>query len=156
MCFEVAEGLGQFGGSGKGSGESVLRDLAEREGVALLVEGVHDLVEAHEVSDERQILAMACLIGKCKRAGYNISEFSNVAHVKAAHRWINWKSPAHGSVRPPLRSQRADKVLVVEGRDDESVVHKPGFLHDLIDPGLASEVRHLELAAADRFHIRQR
>src|SRR5713101_7917907 len=53
-------------------------------------------------------------------------------------------------------SQRAQKALVVEGRDDESVMHESGFPDDPIDLGLAGEVGNVELAAADRFHVGER
>src|SRR5438067_4623806 len=48
------------------------------------------------------------------------------------------------------------KILVVEGRDDEGVILKPGILHYPIDFGLAGKVGNVELATADRFYIRQR
>jgi len=35
-------------------------------------------------------------------------------------------------------------------------MRKPGFLHYPIDLGLAGKVQNVELAAADRFDIRQR
>ena len=35
-------------------------------------------------------------------------------------------------------------------------MREPGFLHDPIDLRLAGEVRNVELAAADLFHIRER
>jgi len=55
-----------------------------------------------------------------------------------------------------LRRKNADKVLIVERRNDERMIRKPGFFHYPINPGLAGKVRNVELAAADRFHIGQR
>jgi hypothetical protein len=76
--------------------------------------------------------------------------------VNATLIWINRKSPAQGSVCLLLRSKNAHKVLVVEGRDDERVMLKPGFLDYPINLRLAGKVGNVELAAADRFYIRQR
>ena len=80
----------------------------------------------------------------------------DVAHVNATHIWIKRKSPAHGSAFLLLRSSRAHKVLVEERRDDERMMREPRFLHYPIDLGLAGKVGNVELAAADRFYIRQR
>jgi hypothetical protein len=62
--------------------------------------------------------------------------------------------PSPGIRLPAFADQCAHDVLVEERRDDERVMREPGFLHDPIDPGLAGEVRNVELAAADRFRIR--
>src|SRR5690349_19826042 len=52
--------------------------------------------------------------------------------------------------------QSADKILVVEGSDDERMIREPR-VHDYpINLGLTREVKHVELAAANRFHVRQR
>src|SRR5258706_8685563 len=99
---------------------------------------------------------MACLIWVCECSSNEVAKLANVAHVKATHLWIKRKSPAHGSVCLLLRSERAHKILVVARCDDERMMHKPGFLHDPINPGLAGKVGNVELAAADRFYIRQR
>src|SRR5256886_8917234 len=69
---------------------------------------------------------------------------------------IKRKSPAHGSIGLLLRSERAHKILVVARRDDERMMREPGFLDDPINLGLAGKVGNVELAAADRFYIRQR
>src|SRR5713226_3529353 len=99
---------------------------------------------------------MACLIWMCECSSNDVAKFADVAHVKATHIGIKRKSPAHGSVWLLLRSRNAQqKILVVERRDDERMMRKPGFLHDPIYLGLAGKVRHVELAAADRFDIRQ-
>ncbi len=92
----------------------------------------------------------------CERAGNDVAKFVDVAHVNATHGRINRKSPAQGSVCLLLRSHDADKVLVVEGRDDECVMRKTGVPDQPIDLGLAGKVRNVKFAATDRFYIRQR
>src|SRR5216684_8868534 len=124
--------------------------------VTLSIERVDNFVEAHEITDEWQILAIACLIWVCERSSNDVAKFVNVAHVKATHIGIKRKSPAHGSVCLLLRSEKAHKILVVAGRDDERMMREPGFLHDPINLGLAGKVGNVELAAADRFYIWQR
>ena len=123
--------------------------------MSLPVQRVDDFLEAHEITDEGQVLAIADLVRMCECAGHDGTEFADVAHVNAAHSGIDRKRPAQGSVFLLLRSPR-HKVLVEERRDDERVMREPGFLHDPIDLGLAGEVRNVELAAADGFHIGQR
>jgi hypothetical protein len=54
-----------------------------------------------------------------------------------------------------MRTKGARKILVVERRDDEGVILKPAILHYPIDSGLAGKMGNVELAAADRFYIRQ-
>src|SRR5579862_9232823 len=122
----------------------------------LSIERVEEFVEAEKIADEWQILAIACLIWVCECSSNDVAKFANVAHVQATHLGIKRKGPAHGSVRLQLRSERAHKILVVARRDDERMIREPGFLHDPINLGLAGEVGNVELAAADRFHIRQR
>src|SRR6267143_6552484 len=122
----------------------------------LSIYGLNDFIKAHEISHEWQILTIACLIRMCECAGHDVAEFVDVAHVNDPHNWIKRKSPAHGSVTLLLRSHNAHKVLVVERRDDERMVRKPGLLDYRINPGLAGKVGSVELAAADRFYIRQR
>src|SRR5207244_8234018 len=92
----------------------------------------------------------------CECPSNDVAKFANVAHVKATHIGIKRKSPAHGSVCLLLRSEKAHKILVVARRDDERMMREPGFLHDPINLGLAGKVGNVELAAADRFYIRQR
>src|ERR1700757_5105708 len=99
---------------------------------------------------------MAGLIGVRECSGNEVSEFCNIAHVNASHRWIKRESPAHGFVSLFLRSKNSDKVLIVERCDDERMIRKPGFFHDPINLGLAGKMGNVELAAADRFYIRQR
>jgi hypothetical protein len=65
------------------------------------------------------------------------------------------KSPSQGSVWLLLRSEDAYKILIVERSDDECVIGKTGLHDNPINLGLTGEGSHLELAAADRFHIRQ-
>src|SRR4029077_3934730 len=96
------------------------------------------------------------LIRVSECAGNDVAEFGNVAHVDATHIWSKGKSPARGSITLLLRSKNAHKVLVVERRDDERMIRKLRFLDYRINPGLAGKVGSIELAAADRFYIRQR
>ena len=124
--------------------------------MTLSIQGLNDFVEAQKITDEWQILAIACLIRVCECSSNDVAKFANVAHVKATHIGIKRKSPAHGSVCLLLRSESAHKILVVARRDDERMMREPGFLHDPINLGLAGKVGNVELAAADRFYIRQR
>jgi hypothetical protein len=55
-----------------------------------------------------------------------------------------------------LWSKNADKILIVERRDDEGMIRKRGFFHQAINLGLVGKVGNAKLASADRFHIRQR
>src|SRR5216684_1257313 len=98
---------------------------------------------------------MAGPIGVRECSSHDVAQFCDIAHVNAPHSWIKRESPAHGSVSLFLRSKNADKVLIVERRDDERMIRKPGFFHYPISLGLAGKVGNLELAAADRFYIRQ-
>ena len=61
MRFEVPEHRGDLRSSREESGEDVGRDLREGEVVTLSIKHVDDLIEAHEITDEGQILAMAGL-----------------------------------------------------------------------------------------------
>src|SRR6266478_5265569 len=99
---------------------------------------------------------MTCLIWVCECSSNDVAKFGDVAHMKATHSRIKRKSPSRGSVRLLLRSESAREILVVARRDDERMMREPGFLHDPINPGLAGKVGNVELAAADRFYIRQR
>src|SRR6266446_7200150 len=98
----------------------------------LSIYGLNDFIKAHEITDEWQILTIACLIRMCEGAGYDVPEFVDVAHVNDPQSRIKRKSPAHGSVRLLVRSKDACKILVVERRDDERMVRKARFLHDPI------------------------
>src|SRR5216683_565549 len=89
-------------------------------------------------------------------SSHDVTKFRNIAHVNAPHGRIKRESPAHGFVSLFLRSKNADKVLIVERRDDERMIRKPGFFHYPINLGLAGKMRNVELAAADRVYIRQR
>src|SRR5258708_6082284 len=124
--------------------------------MSLSIQRLDDFVEAHEIADEWQILAIACLIRVCECSSNDVAKFANVAHVKATHIGIKRKSPGKGSVCLFLRSERAHKILVIARRDDERMMREPGFLHDPINLGLTGKVGNIELAAADRFYIRQR
>src|SRR6266849_1977071 len=115
-----------------------------------------DVVEAHEITDEWQILAVACLVRVCECSGHYVSKFANVAHMNATHIWIKRERPAQGSVCLLLRSKSARKALVVHRRDDERMMRKPRPLDYPINLGLAGKVGNVDLAAAERFYIRQR
>src|SRR5207247_1039880 len=123
--------------------------------MSLSIEGLNDFIKAHEITDEWQILTIACLIRVCECAGDDVTEFVDVAHVNDPQCRIKRKSPAHGPVCLLVRSNGARKILVVERGDDEGVILKPAILHYPIDFGLAGKVGNVELAAADRFYIRQ-
>src|SRR6266404_6745170 len=133
MRLEVAEHRGDLRSSREESGEDVGRDLREGEVVTLSIKHVDDLIEAHEITDEGQILAMAGLIRVREGSSDDGAEFANVTHVNATHIRIERERPAHGSVRLLLRSHGAREVLVVERRDDERMVRKSGFLHEPVD-----------------------
>src|SRR6266404_2213011 len=100
--------------------------------MSLSIQRVEDFVEAHEIADEWQILAIACLIWVCECSGHDIAQFSDVAHVNATHIWIKRNSPAQRAVGLFLRRKSTHKVLVVERRDDKCVRRKPGRLDDRI------------------------
>src|SRR5258707_3520635 len=123
--------------------------------MSLSIQRVDDFVEAHKITNQGQILAIACLIRAWECAGDNVAKFSDVAHVNATHSWINRKSPAQGSVFLPLRSKSDHKVLFEERCDDERGILKPGCLHYPIDLGLAGKLGNVEFAVADHFYIRQ-
>jgi len=92
---------------------------------------------------------VACLIGVGESSGHDITKFRNIAHVDASDSRVKRESPARGYVRLLLRTKNADKVLVVEGRDDERMIRKPGFSDYPIDFGFPSEVGKVQLAFAD-------
>src|SRR5579862_6579401 len=100
--------------------------------MSLPVQRVEDFIEAHEITDQRQVLAIARLVWMGECAGYDGTKFADVAHMNAAHRGIDRKRPAQGSVRLLLRTRGSHEVLVEERRYDEGVMRKPGVLHDPI------------------------
>src|SRR5882757_5004041 len=99
MSFEVPEHRGDLRSSREESGEDVGRDLREGEVVTLSIQHVDDLIEAHEITDEGQVLAVAGLFRAREGSGDDGAEFTNVTHVKAPRIGIKRKSPAHGPVR---------------------------------------------------------
>src|SRR6202795_3767683 len=99
---------------------------------------------------------MAGLIGVRECSGHDVAKFRDIAQMNAPHIWIKRESPAHRSVSLFLRSKNADKVLIVERRDDERMIRKPGFFHYPINLGLTSKVGNVKLAFADRLDVRQR
>src|SRR2546427_11222106 len=122
MRFEVTEHRGDLRSSREESGEDVGRDLREGEVVTLSIKHVDDLIEAHEITDEGQILAMASLIRVREGSSNDVAEFANVTHVNATHTRIERERPAHGSVRLRLRSQAANEVRVEEARESERMI----------------------------------
>jgi len=81
MRFEVPEHRGDLRSSREESGEDAGRDLPEGEVVTLLIKHGDDLIEAHEITDERQILAIAYLIRMCEGSSDDCTELANVTHV---------------------------------------------------------------------------
>src|SRR5882672_11358898 len=155
MRFEVPEHRGDLRSSREESGEDVGRDLREGEVVTLSIKHLDDLIEAHEITNEGQILAMASLIWVREGSSDDVAEFANVTHVNATHTRIERERPAHGSVCLLLRSQGACEVLVEERRDHECMIRKPRFRYHAIGLCLAGKVWHIEPAAADCLYIRQ-
>src|SRR2546425_7093162 len=147
MSLEVAERLCDLGGPGKQRGIRVLRNLGEGEVVTLSIQGIDDLVEAQEISDERQIFTIARLIRMGEGSGNDVAELADVTHVNATHTGIDGKPPAQGSVRLLLRSDSAHEVLVVERRDDERVMHEPGFPDDNHDTWILRSLRNERIRA---------
>src|SRR5882672_12645186 len=115
----------------------------------LSIQSLNDFIKAHEITDEWQILTIACFIRVCEGAGHDVAEFVDVAHVNDPQSRIKRKSPAHGPVCLLVRTKGARKILVVERGDDESVILKPAILHYPIDFGLGSKVGNVKLATAD-------
>src|SRR5437899_10036665 len=151
MRFEVPEHRGDLRSSREESGEDVGRDLREGEVVTLSIKHVDDLIEAHEITDEGQILAMAGLIRLREGSSDDGAEFANVTHVNATHTRIERERPAHGSVCLLLRSHGACEVLVEERRDGERMIRKPRFRDHAIDITLARKVANVEFDAAASF-----
>src|SRR5690348_2670387 len=114
--------------------------------MSLSIQCVDDVVEAHEITDQRQILAIACLTRLCKCAGHDVAKSGDVAHVNCTHSAINGKSPDQASVCLLLWSHNAHKVLIEKGCDDERMMRKTSFLHDPVDLGFAGKVGNVELA----------
>src|SRR4029077_1395336 len=92
--------------------------------------------------------------GVSESSCHDVAKLRNVAHVDASDRWVERESPARGSVRLLLRTKDADKVLVVEGCDDERMICKSGFSHDPVGFGFPGEVGNMQLAVADCFDVR--
>src|SRR5947207_4169177 len=129
MGLEVPEHRGDLRRSREESGKNVGRHLREREVVTLSIKHVDDLIEAHEITDEGQILAIAGLIRVREGSSDDGAEFANVAHVNTTHTRIERERPAHGSVCLLLRSHGACEGLVEELSDDERIIRKP-TVHD--------------------------
>src|SRR5213596_3324548 len=133
MRFKVPEHRGDLRSSREESGEDVGRDLREGEVVTLSIKHVDDLIEAHEITNEGQILAMAGLIRVREGSSDDGAEFANVAHVNATHTRIERERPAHGSICLLLQSHSTREILVEERRDDERMIRKPRVLDYPID-----------------------
>src|SRR3989454_9465426 len=144
MSLEVTEHRGDLRSPREESGEDVGRDLREGEVVTLSIKHVDDLSEAHEITDEGQILAMAGLIRVREGSSDDGAEFANVTHVNATHTRIERERPTHGSVCLLLRSHGACEVLVEERRDGERIICKPRFRDHAIDLRLFSKVGNVE------------
>src|SRR5258706_7114396 len=107
MSLEVTEHRGDLRSSREESGEGVGRDPREGEVVTLSIKHVDDLIEAHEITDEGQILAMAGLIRVHEGACDDGAQLANVTHMNATHTRIERERPAHGSICLLLRSHGA-------------------------------------------------
>src|SRR5260370_11770923 len=145
MSLEVPERVCHLDAPGERSSEDVSRDPCEREIVTLSIQGVDDLVEAQQITDEWQILTVAHLIRMREGTGHNVAKLANVSHVNATHIRIKRKRPAHGSVCLFLRSQDARKIAVVEWRDDEGMICEPTSRHASIRPRLSRTALHVAL-----------
>ena len=64
----------------------------EREFMTLSIQRLDDFVEAHEITDEGQVLAIADLIRTCERSGNDVAELADIAHVNATHIGIERKA----------------------------------------------------------------
>jgi hypothetical protein len=62
--------------------------LLEQEHVTLSIQRIDHFVKAHEITDERKVLAIACLIRACECSRHDVTKFANVAHENAPHIWI--------------------------------------------------------------------
>ena len=118
MGLEVLERVRDLGR------EDFAWDLLERKPMSLAIPRVDDFVEAHEIADERQVFAMACLLRMSECPGNDVAKLADVAQVNTAHGWIDGKSPAQGSIRLLLGRKSAHEVLVVHRRDDERVIRR--------------------------------
>jgi len=85
MRFKVPKHRGDLRSSREESGEGVGRDPREGEVVTLSIKHLDDLIEAHEITDEGQILAKAGLIRVRESSSDDGAEFANVTHVNATH-----------------------------------------------------------------------
>jgi hypothetical protein len=130
--------------------------LLERELVALSIQGGHDLVEAQEIADQRQMFTVPCKLWLRECTDHDAANFSDVAHVGDASLRIKRQRPTHGTIGVFLRSHSAEQVLVVERRDHERVVGESGFPYHAFDFSLVREMRDIDRAAADRLHVRKR
>src|SRR6266852_1508872 len=87
--FKVPERVCHFGR------KTVLRDLMEGELVTLSIQGADDFIEAHEIPDQWQVLAVAGMIRERKCSGDDVAEFANITHVNATDARIERNCPAH-------------------------------------------------------------
>jgi hypothetical protein len=56
---------------------------------------VDDFIEAHEITDQRQMLAVSCPVRVSECAGHDVAEFGDVPHVNATYVRIN-EEPSPG------------------------------------------------------------
>jgi len=69
------------------------------------MERVNNFIEAHEITNEWQILAITRLIRVCECSRNDLAKFANVTHVNATHTCIKRKSPATSSQNPSAVGQ---------------------------------------------------
>lgn len=84
----------------RGTDRWALSSLALRKGhdqaaTSLPFRRVDDFIEAHEITDQRQMLAVSSLIRVSECAGHDVAEFGDVAYVNATYVQIN-EEPSPG------------------------------------------------------------
>ena len=123
--------------------------------MTLSIQRVDDVVEAHEITDEWQVLAVARLIRVRECSRHDAAKLPDIAHANATHGGIERQRPAQGPVGLRLRTQQAHQVLVEEVRS-RTCDWQTRLLDDRIDLRFAGKAGQVDPAAADCFDIRQR
>jgi len=82
--------------------------------VTLSIKHVDDLIEAHEITDEGQILRHGRLI-RMREAPATMCEFANVTHCECNAHSDRAEAPSPGIRRLLLRSHWRCEVLVEDG-----------------------------------------
>src|SRR5580698_6534043 len=98
--------------------------------MSLSIERRDDFVEAHEIADQRQILAIARLVRMKECSGHDSPQFGDVAHVNGTRIRIQRDGPSQRAVRLLLWPKSARQVLEIERGDDKRVGRKSGRLDD--------------------------